>query len=119
MNESLPPGFAGLAPLVCPPGRVKSSGYHPLGRLSDTNHEMREGVSHVLRGGEVAITLTELQSKVMDYLIGRKTPADAAAVSKKFIISNSKASVVLFQLYDMGLTEVVQVGKKKFYKVKD
>lgn len=67
----------------------------------------------------MAITLTELQNKVMDYLIKRKSPADAAAISKKFIISRSKASVVLFQLHEIGLTDVIPIGNKKFYKVKD
>jgi predicted transcriptional regulator len=67
----------------------------------------------------VAITLTELQSKVMDYLISRRSPADAAAVSKKFIISKSKASITLFQLHEIGLTDVVPMGNKKFYKVKE
>ena len=67
----------------------------------------------------MAITLTELQSKVMDYLISRRSPADAAAVSKKFIISKSKASITLFQLHEIGLTDVVPMGNKKFYKVKE
>lgn len=66
----------------------------------------------------MAITLTELQSKVMDYLISRKSPADAAAVSKKFIISKSKASITLFQLHEMGLTNVITISNKKFYKAK-
>lgn len=67
----------------------------------------------------MAITLTELQSKVMDYLMSRKSPADAAAVSKKFIISKSKASITLFHLHEIGLTDVITISNKKFYKVKN
>ena len=60
-----------------------------------------------------------IREKVLDYLKTHVTPVAAETLAKRFIISQSKASVVLKELHEEGLAEVSRVGKKKFYRYKN
>ena len=62
--------------------------------------------------------LTDLQNKVLDYLKTHVTPVAAETLAKRFIMSHSRVSSTLKSLHEMGLADVSQVGKKKFYSYK-
>ena len=58
------------------------------------------------------------EEKVLKYLQEHKTPVHPDTLAKRYIWSSSKTTGVLHSLVEMGLSEVILVGKKKFYKLK-
>lgn len=63
--------------------------------------------------------LTPTEEKVMDYLLRRTTPVAAETIVKHFIISRSNASLTLKRLQERGLLDLVKIGNKKFFKIKE
>lgn len=64
-------------------------------------------------------TLTVGEKKAYEYLKGRQGLVSPEKLAKYFIYSKSHASNILKGLHDKQLLELVQVGKNKFYKIKD
>lgn len=65
------------------------------------------------------IILAPTEEKILDFLMQRKRPVSIDAVMKQFIISRSNASITLNRLHEKGLLDVVKMGSKKFFKIKD
>lgn len=65
------------------------------------------------------IILAPTEEKILDFLMQRKRPVSIDAVMKQFIISRSNASITLNRLHERGLLEVVRMGSKKFFKIKE
>lgn len=63
--------------------------------------------------------LTEAEEKILNYLVEHKTPVMAGTLAKRFIMSQSRVSTLLKLLHEKGLADLVQIGKNKFYKIKD
>lgn len=63
--------------------------------------------------------LTEAEEKILNYLVEHKTPVMAGTLAKRFIMSQSRVSTLLKLLHEKGLADVLQIGKNKFYKIKD
>jgi len=43
----------------------------------------------------------------------------AGTLAKRFIMSQSRVSTLLKLLHEKGLADLVQIGKNKFYKIKN
>ena len=65
------------------------------------------------------IILGPTEERILDFLMQRKRPVSIDAVMKQFIISRSNASITLNRLHEKGLLDVVKMGSKKFFKIKD
>ena len=65
------------------------------------------------------VEMTSTEEKIWDYMVAHKTPVSAAKMSKYFIISQSKASTALKKFADQGIADTIQIGKVKYYKIKD
>ena len=65
------------------------------------------------------VEMTSTEEKIWGYLVTHKNPVSAAKMSKYFIISQSKASIALKKFADQGIADVIQIGKTKYYKVKE
>lgn len=65
------------------------------------------------------VQLTQTEEKIFEYLATHKTPVMAGTMAKRFIVSQSHASAILRSLHEKGLADIVQIGKNKFYKIKD
>jgi Mn-dependent DtxR family transcriptional regulator len=63
--------------------------------------------------------LSELEDRVLEYLLGLKKPVTSKAVAKRFILSESRATTILKFLHEKGYTDVVQQGSVKLHKLKD
>ena len=60
-----------------------------------------------------------VENKVWDYLVSHKTPVMANTLAKRFIISQSHVGKILRQWAEEHRLDVIQVGRSKFYKIKD
>jgi sugar-specific transcriptional regulator TrmB len=57
---------------------------------------------------------------VWDYLISHpKTPVQAKTIAKEWIVSKTRVYRVLEKFVENGIADVVRIGSKKFYKVKE
>ena len=65
------------------------------------------------------VSMTNTEEKIWNYLVTHKTPVSAAKLSKYFIISQSKASTTLRKFHIQGIADVIEIGKTKYYKVKE
>lgn len=65
------------------------------------------------------VNLSPPEERLFEYLRRRKTPVASDTVAKQFIISQSRAANLLRFLFEKGLLDVVSVGKKRFFKIKD
>lgn len=65
------------------------------------------------------LTLTPVQQKIFEYLRTHKTPMDAEALAKYFMVSKHTASSTLRHLLREEEVELIKVGRKKFYKLHD
>lgn len=57
--------------------------------------------------------------KIWDYLLTHKTPVSATDLAKRFLLSQSKVSKTLKSFADQGIADVIQVGKAKYYTIKE
>lgn len=65
------------------------------------------------------VELSELEEKVLKYLVEHKTPVTAKTLAKRWIRSESKVRGALHRLEEIGLADVIKIGSTKYYKFKD
>ena len=64
--------------------------------------------------------MTEFDQGVWDYLISHsKTPVQAKTIAKEWIVSKNKIARILNRFVENGIVDLVRMGSKKFYKVKE
>ncbi len=68
----------------------------------------------------VAVEMTDFEEKVWKYLISHpKTPVQAKTIAKEWIASEGKVARTLKRFVENGIADIVRIGSKKFYKVKE
>jgi hypothetical protein len=68
----------------------------------------------------MAVEMTEFEQGVWDYLISHsKTPVQAKTIAKEWIVSKNKIARVLNRFVENEIVDLVRMGSKKFYKVKE
>jgi len=68
----------------------------------------------------VAVEMTEFEEKVWKYLLSHpKTPVQAKTIAKEWIVSKTRVYRVLERFVENGIADIVRIGSKKFYRVKE
>ena len=68
----------------------------------------------------MAVEMTEFEEKVWKYLISHpKTPVQAKTIAKEWIVSENRVARTLSRFVENGIADVVRIGSKKFYRVKE
>jgi len=67
----------------------------------------------------MAVEMTEFEEKVWDYLRTHKTPVQAKTLAKLWIISDNKVARALNRFVENEIVDLIRMGSKKFYKVKE
>ena len=68
----------------------------------------------------MAVEMTDFEEKVWKYLISHpKTPVQAKTIAKEWIVSKNKIARVLNRFVENEIVDLVRMGSKKFYKVKE
>ena len=68
----------------------------------------------------MAVEMTEFEEKVWKYLISHpKTPVQAKTIAKEWFVSKNKIARVLNRFVENEIVDLVRMGSKKFYKVKE
>jgi len=67
----------------------------------------------------MAVKMTDFEEKVWDYLRTHKTPVQAKTLAKLWIISDNKVARVLNRFVENEIVDLIRMGSKKFYKVKE
>jgi hypothetical protein len=68
----------------------------------------------------MAVEMTDFEEKVWKYLLSHpKTPVQAKTIAKEWIVSDNKVARVLNRFVENNIADVVRIGSKKFYKVKE
>jgi predicted transcriptional regulator len=68
----------------------------------------------------MAVEMTEFEEKVWNYLISHpKTPVQAKTIAKEWIVSKNKIARALNRFVENEIVDLVRMGSKKFYKVKE
>lgn len=65
------------------------------------------------------VNIDPKDEKIWKYLLEHKTPVTQEKIVKYFMISRSHASRALNYFVEQGIAEVVKIGTKKHYKVKE
>jgi uncharacterized membrane protein len=63
--------------------------------------------------------MTSIEQKIWDYLVEHKTPVQATTLAKRFIVSKGHVARILRDFENKNILDVVNIGRTKFYKVKD
>jgi predicted transcriptional regulator len=68
----------------------------------------------------MAVEMTDFEEEVWKYLLSHpKTPVQANKIAKEWIVSKTRVYRVLERFVENGIADVVRIGSKKFYKVKE
>jgi len=68
----------------------------------------------------VAVEMTDFEQGVWEYLCShKKTPVQARTIAKEWIVSKHKIARTLNRFVENGIADIVRIGAKKFYKVKE
>jgi predicted transcriptional regulator len=68
----------------------------------------------------MAVEMTEFEEKVWKYLLSHpKTPVQARTIAKAWIVSENRVARTLNRFVENGIADLVRIGTKKFYKVKE
>jgi hypothetical protein len=68
----------------------------------------------------VAVEMTDFEEKVWNYLCShKKTPVQARTIAKAWIVNDNKVARTLNRFVESGIADLVRMGSKKFYKVKE
>lgn len=68
----------------------------------------------------MAVEMTEFEEKVWKYLLSHpKTPVQVKTIAKEWIVSKTRVYRVLEKFVESNIADVVRIGSKKFYKVKE
>ena len=65
------------------------------------------------------VSIDPRDEKIWNYMITHKTPVSQEKMARYFLISKSHAGRALNFFVEQGIAEVVKVGTKKFYRVKE
>jgi predicted transcriptional regulator len=65
------------------------------------------------------VSIDPRDEKIWNYLITHKTPVTQEQMMKRFLISKSHAGRALNFFVEQGIAELIKIGTKKFYKVKE
>ena len=67
----------------------------------------------------MAVEMTDFEEKVWKYLLSHpKTPVQARTIAKEWIVSKTRVYRVLEKFVENNIADVVRIGSKKFYTVK-
>jgi Fic family protein len=68
----------------------------------------------------MAVEMTDFEQGVWDYLVSHpKTPVQAKTIAKEWIVSENRVARTLNRFVENGIADLVRIGTKKFYKVKE
>jgi sugar-specific transcriptional regulator TrmB len=68
----------------------------------------------------MSVEMNDFEQGVWDYLCShKKTPVQANKIAKEWIVSKTRVYRVLERFVENGIADVVRIGSKKFYKVKE
>jgi hypothetical protein len=68
----------------------------------------------------MAVEMTDFEEKVWNYLCShKKTPVQARTIAKAWIVNDNKVARTLNRFVESGIADLVRMGSKKFYKVKE
>ena len=68
----------------------------------------------------MAVEMTDFEEKVWRYLLSHpKTPIQAKTIAKEWIVSKNKDARTLNRFVESGIADLVRIGARKFYKVKE
>ena len=68
----------------------------------------------------MAVEMTDFEQGVWDYLLSHpKTPLQAKTIAKMWIVSENRVARTLNRFVENGIADLVRIGTKKFYKVKE
>jgi hypothetical protein len=68
----------------------------------------------------MAVEMTDFEEKVWEYLCShKKTPVQARTIAKAWIVNENKVARTLNRFVESGIADLVRMGSKKFYKVKE
>jgi len=69
---------------------------------------------------KMAVEMTEFEQGVWDYLVSHpNTPVQAKTIAREWIVSDNRVARTLSRFVENGIADVVRIGSKKFYKVKE
>jgi hypothetical protein len=69
---------------------------------------------------KMAVEMTDFEQGVWDYLVSHpKTPVQAKTIAREWIVSDNRVARTLSRFVENGIADVVRIGSKKFYKVKE
>jgi len=68
----------------------------------------------------VAVEMTDFEEKVWKYLLSHpKTPVQARTIAKEWIVSENRVARTLNRFVENSIADLVRIGTKKFYRVKE
>jgi hypothetical protein len=68
----------------------------------------------------MAVEMTDFEQGVWDYLCShKKTPVQAKTIAKEWIVSETRVARTLSRFVENGIADIVRIGSKKFYRVKE
>jgi hypothetical protein len=68
----------------------------------------------------MAIQMTDFEQAVWDYLCShKKTPVQAKTIAKEWIVSDNRVARVLSRFVENNIADLIRIGSKKFYRVKE
>lgn len=68
----------------------------------------------------MAVEMTDFEEKVWKYLLSHpKTPVQAKTIAKEWIVSDGRVNRVLNRFVENGIADLIRMGSKKFYRVKE
>ena len=65
------------------------------------------------------VSIDPRDEKIWNYMITHKTPVSQEKMARYFLISKSHAGRALNFFVEQGIAEVIKIGTKKFYRVKE
>lgn len=68
----------------------------------------------------MAVEMTDFEQGVWEYLCShKKTPVQAKTIAKEWIVSENRVARTLNRFYENNIVDIVRIGSKKFYKIKE
>jgi hypothetical protein len=68
----------------------------------------------------MAVEMTDFEEKVWKYLLSHpKTPVQAKTIAKEWIVSENRVARTLSRFVENDIADIVRIGSKKFYRVKE
>jgi hypothetical protein len=67
----------------------------------------------------VPVSIDPRDEKIWNYMLTHKTPVSQEKMARYFLISKSHAGRALNFFVEQGIAEVIKIGAKKFYRVKE